>query len=102
MTNARFLSRTALVLVFVAGAWEDILPGLDCLKPAVSESIPVSDADYGGHGFVLTQVPAEMVLITESELHLQVSQEVGQHEPAESRARLPVILRRILHVPLAA
>jgi hypothetical protein len=107
MANVQFLSRLALVLVFVAGAWEDILPGVEDLDlgswSIPIDSLPASDADQdAGDGFVLSQVPPESVLLAESAVAFRVLVRIGLVIHDEQSAHLPLFIRRILHVPIAA
>jgi hypothetical protein len=106
MANLRFLSRLALVLVFVAGAWEDILPGIEDLDigpwSVPADELPSSDADEdAGDGFVLTQVPPENVLLAESAVAFSVPLAIRLVAHDEQFALLPLFVQRILHVPIA-
>jgi hypothetical protein len=111
MDLLRPAGRLLLSLVFVAGAWEDILPGIngiDCHEPPwgaslPAGSIPSSDADDdAGDGFVLHVSPPEQILITEADaampipLHSQVLQSLSQDVPPS------IFVRRIPHVPKPA
>ena len=107
MSPVRFLCRVALALVFVAGAWEDVLPGIEDLDPGSWSmplgALPSSDADEdAGDGFVLSRIPPENVLMAESAVAFRVPLTIGLVVHGEQSLHHPLFVRRILHVPIAA
>lgn len=93
-----------LALLFVAGAWEDILPGLDAWMTEVTAgTLPLSDADQdAGDGFVLSEAPAEAVLQCEvppSQVRGEESCGLDSEDPS---VREPLWIFLIPHVPISS
>lgn len=97
-------SLIGLALLFVAGAWEDILPGLEPGTPEhLAGELPPSDADQdAGDGFVLSQVVPEAVLQCEIPSAPGREPQYSDLDPEDPAVRDPLILSPIPHVPISA
>jgi hypothetical protein len=93
-----------LALAFVAGTWEDILPGIDLVaaeEAPLSSSLPdgpmgAKDADDGSR---LTLSPLEPVLISEVYVAVPILLQIHLFQNPVPLAPSTVAVRRIPHVP---
>jgi hypothetical protein len=108
-----FLKRSFLGLLFVLGAWDDIMPFAEEVIPpefrmplhsshnSSAAPAPWSDND-AEDGFALSQVPAEHVLMADNLSPLLLDQVLTLLvEPVRTCASDPHV-RGIMHVPIAA
>lgn len=99
-----WLGQALLAFLFVVGAWEDILPGLEAWPSRRIEGpLPQSDADEdAGDGFVLSEVAPEAVLHCEIPMAPERDPQFFTLETDDSAIREPLILCHISHVPIPA
>jgi hypothetical protein len=104
----RVIGRLLLALAFVAGSWEDILPGIEQVvyeDAPSSASFPVRSipaapsGDDAGDGFAWGFAPLEQVLISEVDPAVLIHLQSHRFNNLAEQAPCSVAVRRISHVP---
>ena len=97
MLNRSFPAFALLILLFVVGAWEDILPGLDGIHPPpVSGGLPPGEDDGPGSDVS----PAEAVLVCDVPHPPVLLRVFAPVACVDRNVREPLFVFSISHVPI--